>query len=432
METKSLKFLRKISEYLVYLTVFLLPWQTKIIIRPAETNFNEIGFYPSYLILLIAVVTFFIYQLKRRADDEKIGGLWLALSGLELAVLVSFLFAPDKFLAFYYYVILLISVAWLYVLRAGTTVYGYEETCLDKLKIFYSLLASLFLQSILGIYQFLNQKTPVFKYLGLAEHSPGLAGTAVIETASGRFLRAYGGFDHPNIFGGVLAISLIFIAYFLANRKRLKSDSEIVESIFLFIAYFVLLLALFFTMSRTAWLAFLIGLIVLLVTYIIKRDRWFVGRLLLVMFFSAIMIFVNAVPYQDLLSARVSGQTRLETQSLFERREYAAQSLVLIKNNWLTGVGIGNYVTAIATVDNFKKSAWQYQPVHNVFLLLWAQSGLFSLLFFIGALFFIIKRSQNTYVPAIFLALLVLMVFDHWLISLPFGALFLFLVLGLL
>jgi len=432
METKSLKFLRKTAEWFVYLAVFLLPWQAKIIIRPAATNFNEIGFYPSYSVLLVAVVIFFIYQLKRRADDEKISILWLALSGLELTVLVSFLFAPDKFLAFYHYIILLTSVAWLYVLRIGVTVYGYEETCLDKLKIFYSLLASLFLQSILGIYQFLSQKTPVFKYLGLANHSPELVGTAVVETASGRFLRAYGGLDHPNIFGGVLAISLILIAYFLASRKKLKSGSEIGGSVFLFVSYFVLLLALFFTMSRAAWLAFILGLIVLLITYLIKRDRWFVGRLLLVMFFSAIMILVNAVPYQDLLSVRVASETRLELQSLTKRQEYLGESVTIIKNNWLTGVGVGNYVTALANSDSLKKSAWDYQPVHNVFLLLWAQSGLFSLLFLITILFFIIKGTKNGYTPAIFSALLVLMVLDHWLISLPFGVLFLFLILGLL
>lgn len=432
METSSLRYLRKASEYLVYLAVFLLPWQTKIIIRPAETNFNEIGIYPSYAVLLLAIITFFIYQLKQRSADDRIDGLWVALTGLELTVLVSFVCATDQFLAFYYYVILLVGVAWLFIIRAGTTDYGYEETCLDKVKIFYSLLVSLSFQAILGIYQFLSQSTPVFKYLGLAEHSSGMAGAAVIETAGGRFLRAYGGFDHPNIFGGVLAISLIFIAYFLANQKRIKSGREIGGSIFLFVAYFVLLFALFFTMSRAAWLAFVFGLVILLITFIVKKDRWLIGRLLLVMFFSAIMIFINVVPYQDLIKVRASGQSRLEGKSIAERQEYFGQAAQIIKNNWLSGVGIGNYVATIAKTDNFKKSVWEYQPVHNVFLLLWAQSGAISLLLFLLALFFIIKGARNSYSPAIFFALLILMFFDHWLISLPFGVLFLFLVLALL
>jgi hypothetical protein len=227
-------FLKQSFKYLFYLFIFVLPWQTKLILRSGDTNFTEISLYVSQLILFLVLITFFLYKYRRRDFDEHIPGVWYFLAGLELFIFASFFVASDQVLAFYRYLVFLEALGLFYLLREGTLFKSYEEVYLNKLVIIFVFLSSVLLQACLGIYQFLSQSTFAFKYLGLAEHNPENMGVAVVEASSGRFLRAYGGFDHPNILGGVLAVALILAAYLLAKKKVLNSNQEIFESIFLF------------------------------------------------------------------------------------------------------------------------------------------------------------------------------------------------------
>jgi len=433
MNTKLTRLLKKTIEYSFYVFVFVFPWQTKLILRSADTNFNEISLYLSNLLLLAILVAFFIYKAKRPDNGGKIAWIWWALAGLEIAVLASFFVAPDQVLALYHYLLFLMGVGMFYLLREGTRDFSHEDNCLDRIKIIYVFLSSLFLQALLGIYQFLTQSAPVSKYLGLAAHNSEIAGTAVIETASGRWLRVYGGMDHPNIFGGVLAVSLILAAYLLAKKKMIRTKQEIGESIFLFVYYFVALFALFFTFSRSAWLTSAVGALILFISLLVQKDRWILGRYLTLIFFSVIMLTIVAHPYQALLQTRLQGETRLEQKSLNERRDYLWQSKDLIGGHIFTGVGVGNYPLFLERADSFQKSPWDYQPVHNVFLLLWAECGIFALFFFVVFLVMMAQKNRHAvFSGAILAALVVIMLLDHWLLSLPFGLLFLFLILGLI
>ncbi len=433
METKFTKSLKRVIEYSFYLFVFLLPWQTKLILVPADTNFNEISLYVSHLLLLVTLITFFVYKLKRPEVGVKISWMWWSLAGLEISILVSFFVAPDQLLAFFYYLLFLMAVGVFYIVREGTKIVDFENKFFHRSKIIYIFLLSIFFQATLGVYQFLTQTSPVSKYLGLAAHNPEALGTSVIETASGRWLRVYGGMDHPNIFGGVLAITLILAAYLLAKKKIIRGWREISESIFLFLFYFVALLALFFTFSRTAWIAYAFGLLALLISFLLKRDRWIIGRYLALIYFSGVMIFIIGYPYQSLLQVRIKADTRLEQISIDERSEYVMQSKEVIMDNSLIGVGVGNYPQYLRDTDANKKEGWNYQPVHNVFLLLWSECGVFALIFFLSFLASTYSKNHRAaFSGAILVALIIIMIFDHWLISLPFGIIFLFLALGLI
>ena len=437
MRKKLKNLIKKIFAYGFYLFVFLLPWQTKIVVRPEATSFNEISIYLSQIVLLALLVAFFVWQLLRHQDEEPASPLWLALVGLEIGVLVSFFFAPDQILAFYHYAVILVGIGLFYILRSTTVSHNYEDCRLDANKILASFLLSMFLQAVLAVYQFLNQYTPVSKYLGLAAHHAELAGTAVVETASGRWLRAYGGLDHPNILGGVLAICLIIAAYWLVKRQMIRSAREMALSAALFVFYFVALAALFFSFSRSGWLAFLFGLVVLAITFWRLHDKWLVGRFLALVFFSALMLFIIAFPYRDLALARTAGVhdagARLEQLSLSEREQGWQEALTVISQHGLVGVGVGNYSRFLAISDSYARSPFFYQPVHNAFALLLAQSGIIALLSFLAFLIFLIKKDRRAvFGGAVLAALVIIMLFDHWLISLPFGVLFLFLVLGLL
>ena len=65
---------------------------------------------------------------------------------------------------------------------------------------------SLLPHAFLGIWQYASQEIVAMTWFGIAAQDPSVAGVSVVEAGPMRVLRAYGGFPHPNIFGGWLAM----------------------------------------------------------------------------------------------------------------------------------------------------------------------------------------------------------------------------------
>jgi O-antigen ligase len=398
----------------------------------------------------------------------------------------------------------------------------------SRLKLIYSMLAGAFLSAGLGIWQFLNQAAFASKWLGLAEHQGIDLGASVIEAVGSdgvgeRWLRAYGAMDHPNVLGGVLALGIIFTVYQIiayekssgfsifdfrfSNKMQNANPPAILrdnfsaqggsasgrqtifnDKIFNFINWLMILVftaALFFSFSRSAWLALAAGLIVIIVFTVaggnLKRQRA-LAEIILAM---GILVFVVFSQYQNLVVARLNSEGRLETKSNFERLASYKEAWRLIQDDSLIGVGPGNYTLALNRLLPWQES-YYYQPTHNVFLLIWSEIGIFGLLSFLGMIVYLIiinfspftKASEdkqffplrqgfggqvifnegfenlsignclkivncklkirNSYLAknlmfntSVLIALIVLMFFDHWLWSLHFGVLYFWLVLGL-
>lgn len=433
MKTKLTKLLKVLIDYSLYLFVFLLPWQTKLILRSDGNNFNEISLSLSYIVLLFLLIFFVIYELRTKGLRDQKCRWCRFLIGVEIFSLVSVFIAKDLDLALFHYAILLSSFGLIYILRKTIQTRESDDTGLNMLKLTYVFLTSIFIDSLLAIYQFLSQSSFASTVLGMAQHSADTLGVAVIETSSGRWLRSYGSFDHPNILGGVLAISLIIIAFLLTRKYLRASKRKMMLFLYLFVVYFVSLFALFFSFSRAAWLAYIIGIIILLFSSIIKKDKWVIKRLLVLMIFSVILISTAISPYYNLVKTRIQAQGRLETKSLQERELGYHQAKHILQKHLLFGVGLGNYVQTLRREDNDKQAVWSYAPVHNALLLFLIETGPLSFLFLIGFLFYlIIKNHSKDYAWAIIGALFVLLFLDHWLISLPLGLLFFFFVLGLI
>ncbi|MDP3043631.1 MAG: O-antigen ligase family protein [bacterium] len=284
----------------------------------------------------------------------------------------------------------------------------------DKLKLILSFLAGIFFQACLGIWQFLTQSSFANKWLGMAAHSAGDLGVSVVETLQGgRWLRAYGGLDHPNILGGVLAVGLLLTIGLIVEDTRIQDtitkqitnyklqitnkfkiqNPKFLNYILLCVLCFMLC-GMFFTFSRGAWAGLLVGILIMLAALIIKKDLRGQKRLLKIILLSAVLIFILFNLFQDLVLTRLSQDARLEVKSNVERVESLRSAQQLIKNNWLRGVGIGNYIKynanlqiyANTTNTNYANKDTYVQPAHNVFLLVWAEIGIFGLLFFIGLL----------------------------------------------
>jgi len=436
-----MKYLNKIIEYGLYLFVFLLPWQTRWIIKAGELNGGyfepkTISLYGVDIVLLIILLlNCFIAISSLKAKSLKLTAIWWLIAGLDLFIFVSIFFAPNKLIALEHYLWFLLGVGLFWLITNAEY---------NKSKLLWSLVAGAILQAGLGIYQFLAQSTFASKWLGMAVHNPSNLGVSVIETLGGeRWLRAYGGLDHPNVLGGLLVIAVLLIFNFQFSHLRLRASAE--QAIFkqfnnLTIFYFLLFTSLFLSFSRSAWLGLIIGLATALGISLIKKDSPMRNQILK---FSIIGVLVFAVLgniYSDLLSPRLNLNTRLEQKSITERMESVDQAKSLIKNNLFFGVGIGNYTLALAE-QNPGQPAWTYQPVHNTPLLILAEIGIFGFIFFVTmlcAMCYVLcrsilknKNSESTLNLTILVALVAMFQFDHFWWSLHFGILLFWFILGL-
>ena len=132
---------------------------------------------------------------------------------------------------------------------------------IDSRKIVFVLMMAAVIQSGIGIAQFLSQSTFASTLLGMSTHEAWQAGTSVLKTDAGRWLRAYGTFPHPNILGGFLAaIFVVSVGYTLPSVEALKRN----QRIFLVAGTIITLLGLLLTFSRSAWFGVALGVAVML------------------------------------------------------------------------------------------------------------------------------------------------------------------------
>jgi len=286
------------------------------------------------------------------------------------------------------------------------------------------LLAGAIIPGLLGIWQFVMQSSPDFKWLGLVGHAGWENGASIVSGGSlGRVLRAYGTFTHPNVFGGYLAIIIVvWLCGYLIDRFQI-SNFKFQNATWRFVVYSLLLIPLFLTFSRSALLAVFIFLplyfFLLRIPVLEKMKRFFI-------FVSPIIILILILI--PVLAVRVSDASSYEVRSLDERMTGLsdAKNIILQNHNLWLGVGAGNYVVALYQT-NPNLAGWQYQPVHNVLILFFAEEGLVGvlLLLFVMVSFFMyhiscIMYQTRRYIFCYMIYVLCFMIlasFDHYLYS---------------
>lgn len=435
--------LNQIVEYGLYLIAFLLPIQTRLFLRAGDLNgyseYLTISLYGIDILIFIILIFYCSVVLKKSSTTKyQLPTIWLILVGLDLACCLSIFVAADGWLALYRYLLFLLGVGlfWLIIYASY-----------DRVKLIYSFLVGILIQASIGFWQFLTQSSFASKWLGIATHDPATLGTSVIETVNGeRWLRAYGGLDHPNMLGGVLVIGvLLIIGLFLKNYSSIDKNYKLPAStqrgeqitnykfIILSPIIYYLISIIFFSFSRSAWLGLIIAIISLLFFYTLKKDYLHLRQLAKLATISAVLILILTNLYSGLIYSRLGTDNRLEAKSISERVESFKVSREVISSNWIFGAGIGNYVLDLAERYPDQES-WSYQVVHNVFLLVWSEIGVFGFLFFIFLFLYLFKinwQNKNFVNVSILLAIIFMMLFDHWWWSFNFGILFFWFVIGL-
>ena len=112
----------------------------------------------------------------------------------------------------------------------------------------------------------------------------------------------------------------------------------------------------------------------------------------------------------------------------------------IIKENRFRGVGWGGFVTAMDDYTGEGLLPYLHQPVHNIYLLIAAESGVLALVVFLFFLFGIVRHAWVSrgepilrYVLVLtFFGFLAISFFDHYLWTIQQGSLMFWVVLGLL
>jgi O-antigen ligase len=397
-----------VINWLVYLTVFLLPWQTRWIFGQQFLQ-GEVWEYGVLSLFLTEILVVLVAVLRPRIISNPHFDWPLIFGGIFLiASLVSVYISQDPVLAI---------MAWLHVLVAFFFFHNLLDKRVRPEMVCYAFVLGLIAPAVLGLWQFFTGSSPEFAWLGLAAHEAVTAGTSVVETIDGRIMRAYGSFQHPNLFGGYLAFGLVCLMMLPRWFRQMRDRRMLMLICVLLATAFVV------TFSRSAWLAFFIS--VFIGGWILLWEhRVAVKKALPYLAVTLVAIVVSVLVFWQPVAARFHPSLRLEAQSIAERTAGYELYWPTISENIWNGVGIGNYTVALGA-SHPESPVWAFQPIHNSILLIMGEVGVVGLIFFILWVASIDRLNfkalpRATAIGALTLGnvVLILALFDHYLFSL--------------
>ena len=280
---------------------------------------------------------------------------------------ISIFFAFSKGLAIYNFIRLVLMI--LTALAAAKIL---KEGIVKLESVLAAVAASAVFQSLIAFFQFWKQSGLGLKVLGEPILAADLPGIAKIVVEGIKFIRGYGTFPHPNVLAAFLLLGLISIYYFyLRNYEKARKSEKFILSG----ALFIVLLGLILTFSRTAWMiAILLTSTMIIYALFNKRYRGQAAFLLFTLLASGYILAAIFSPY---IFSRI--QVSGDEPAVVLRLAYNQIGLNLISARPL-GVGVGNQVLYAIKNDVYQKfgldQSWQWQPIHNIYLLMASEIGI--------------------------------------------------------
>lgn len=420
----------QLRAFFFYGFIVTLPWQTIYFLREVfvggeKWQYGTIGIYASDLFLVGFVLSVLIYSWRtipwREVFSSRLTSAFLSFVGF---IFLSTLWSSDPALTALYGV--RIFLAGLFVFSLQHFPCSFRRACVV-------LCVGMLGHAVLSLWQFFSQSSFSSTLLGISQYEAYMGGVSVVESfggdSDGRWLRAYGGFTHPNILGAMMGLMSIFSlgAFLCFGRDKVFRWFFLVASVLFFASLLV-------SFSRSGMIGFLFGVSLLgIFAWHSDRFRIYRNKLFLGVIFGYMLTFgVFFLAFGDLYETRVQGSARLEQISLDERTSQVGEAFDVISQSSVLGVGAGTYTKYLYDADEEQRPIWQYQPVHNVDLLILAEIGFLGsglLLFLLWQLFVQLRRKYDgglfvtKVIVATLVGFLVCAIFDHWQWDSHFGVL---------
>ncbi len=323
----------------------------------------------------------------------------LCLLPFSLLKRIKTIYKADKIIILFFFWSLVSFVIFPYnnvlwgVLSLGEAIVGYYllRTLLVKIDdshISYILISMLIFQSMLGIMQFfLHQPFGSFVESVTYTHPYGVSTVEAPE-----LFRISGTFEHPNHFASFLLATIPFLFLFPENNVMIR--------IFKFISPIIL----FFTYSRAAWVIFILIILLMLVT---KLIRFKIPKTVPLWWYSIpiafTIIFIILTPYFNMRLNSLP-QAFEEWGSFGVREKLIQEGISLVTQYPIEGVGLYRSIEEYANnpvTDLFERiPVGRSYGIHNTPLEIAAEIGIPGLLFFILFLLYVFRhylKSKKTY-----------------------------------
>lgn len=246
-----------------------------------------------------------------------------------LGAMINIYFAYSPALATYYW------LRFLELFLLG--IYLHHRKQQLKTVIAAGLIVAMLWSSVLAICQFLWQHSVGGPWVWLGERALSVTAPGIAKLdlgAYGFWLRAYATFPHPNALAAFILLSTLLVGYLVPKLPKPW-----------YLLWIPMFLALIFSWSRSIFVAILA------------------------------LVFPWVAPIALFLPGNPA--------SFSERWQLLVLALEKITQHAVAGVGLGNFIPAL--------SGQTYQPVHNVYLLLWAELGLGVVV----VLYFLVKTMKE-------------------------------------
>jgi putative inorganic carbon (HCO3(-)) transporter len=217
---------------------------------------------------------------------------------------------------------------------------------------------------------------------GLYGMYQGIVGVPVIASQMDPLLnegmpgRIFSTFENSNAYAQVIVMMAPFFVSVFLSAKGFKK-----KLIFL-LAFLPLMLSLVMTLSRTGWLGFAVSVLVFL--FLVRKS------LILLL----ILLGILAYPFlPEFIQRRLASITNLQDSSTSTRFDIIKTMWPMIKDFWLTGLGLGHEAIQNITLRYTIYTKTVPLHFHNLYLQVWLETGILGILSFLGFIANLLKRA---------------------------------------
>lgn len=445
----------RILFFLFTLLIAVLPFGARVKLIQFTPGFHEyetIFLYGSD-ILLIAIALLSIGKYGRALFPPRKNLALALLAAFLVTAFLSVLGAPAPGLAFLSSIRLVLLI--LFTLTIPRLLTGRRR--FERILLLVVLGAVV--QSMLAIAQFKFQHNLGLKLLGESPISLADPGTSKIAVGGAHLIRAYGTFPHPNVLAAFLLVGLLALFHFYLHTMREREmqggaaqflGAHLYRRVLISMGIFTVAIGLTLTFSRAAWLTAFFATL----PFVLSGFRTFESGAALpprnlrrlknarsVMFLT-ILLMVNYAVFAVLgWAVFPRAQISRGEAAVTDRIAYGMLGLRLIRERPL-GVGIGNQVLYAVQQDWYRPAGftehWEWEPVHNLYLLMANEIGVVGLITFLALLYLIAVGAFRSGFPletittlTLLSAFLLIGLVDHFLWTTEQGRLMLWLAIGL-